>query len=401
MKGTCIDPWQHVGGTKSCTIYLVPNDNEIARVAYYFVKKGWNIYDKKVKWPKNTDSNRSFRIPMAISYARVKEKFHTTKTPNQWEKEYRQQGISSKNVKRSKDLYDVALKDVGKNEVPSNFVCYLCYNKNYQDGVVWDLKPGTSIKLTKTGKHDLALEAYEDFSGIKYTLYASDKETEIDVFELNKKGTATIKNVPAGTYYAKETKTNDVYKKNTSWVGPVTITDKMIKNKTTAQLTDEDEEVYGTGKIIKKEANGQPMATGDKFTFTLTHQENPSIKYTLTLTGNGSDETEASKELPIGTYEVRETKVQSADGSQYINVTKEDTITIKADETTSINWINKWGSPQRIAVIKETSDDSPLNGFKFKVTGKIDGVKLTSEQALATAAPNLTLTYPDLYDVSA
>lgn len=203
MKGVCADPWQHTGDA-TATVYEVPNTHDMARLAYYYTLKGWDPANSNATLG-NNNSSRSLRMSQAMSYARVKTGFHTSKSISQWRSELKSQSISNTNLNVNISLYNTALSAVPAGSVPDNFVVYLCVSSSKQDGLLYKLVPpgNVTLKKTSTDSSYATLPGYNNFSGIKYDLYKSDKSTKVGTFTVNANGTSnTITGLAPGTYYA-------------------------------------------------------------------------------------------------------------------------------------------------------------------------------------------------------
>ena len=394
-KGVCADPWQHCASNLTGTLYHIPNDHPMARLAYYYYKKDWSLTNTSASWPSGTSSTRTMRMSHAMSYARVKNDFHTSKTVNNWKSELKSQGVSNTNINYAIKLYNTAMDAIGKNDVPEAFDVYLLYHSGKQDGVVWKMRDTFKADMKKSGTLKWAndIDAYANFANITYELYKSDKSTKVGTFTVKKNGTSnTISGLVVGeNYYIKETVTNDYYQKSTSWIGPKTGT----KGKTVTFSAVDDEKKTSI-KIIKKEENGNPIPDGAQFKFHFVHNDDSSYKYDLTVTGNGSDTASGTLEnIPAGKYTITETSMPE----EFEDATGSTTVTAKINETVSFTWINQLKTPPTgLRIIKTTTDGGSLSGFKFKVTGvlKNEGT-IDKTEILNTVNPSVTFNNPDQY----
>lgn len=132
-----------------------------------------------------------------------------------------------------------------------------------------------NLSLTKSASE------YEDIltndytcEGIEYDVYKSDKTTKVGTLVCDETGaTNTITKdlsgatLTAGTYYAKETKTNSYFKLNEEWVGPITLT----SSNNSGIFEAFDEPIFAPFRLQKKldeEGNTEKSLEGFKFTLT-------------------------------------------------------------------------------------------------------------------------------------
>lgn len=238
------------------------------------------------------------------------------------------------------------------------------------------------LRLVKGSTDSNSIKAGYGFQGIIYGLYASQSESSRLLAELplDAEGSSpVVADIPVGTRYLKEIKTNDFYQLSDKWY-PVNISAGA-----TAVLgseTVQDEPVDGTLEIVKKITNGEKSE--DTFLFDLISTENSEIAYRdIKVKGDG---TPVTVKALAGTYILRET-----DSGDYADETGEQKVTVKEGETIRVERVNRMAKPGTLQVNKYIDDGGTRAGFRFRVTGQLynQGI-LTAAQLLEAADPRVS-----------
>lgn len=282
------------------------------------------------------------------------------------------------------------LETAKKKAVPSGFECYLCKptGSSKQDFIVWRYPSGKLEVVKKSGNTSISNNGTYTLAGITIKVYSDSAcKTCVKTLTTKKNGKTGGKfSLKAGTYYVKETSvpavtgykaTTKVYKIKVpaNGSGKVTVTNQPDVGSITVQKVTEGEGGDVSG-----------------FTFAIT---NTSTKKSYTVTTNGAGTAKVSS-LPFGKYTITEklTKQQIADG--YTDETGTQTRTIAKNSTpnVTVTYKNRHTPPTPALVIsKETDDDGPVAGFKFKISYHLsDNRTLTEEDLIAEASPQVGLT---------
>lgn len=264
------------------------------------------------------------------------------------------------------------VNEAKKLKVPNEFEAYIgTHGKSYQDVLLYrmGITPGYG-KLIKgsTNKNSLKLSNYS-FKGIEYTIYLKNKKTKVGKFTLNAKGVSDTFKANPGIYYVKESKTGKSNYKVDSKFHKLVIK----KNKTTT-LNVLDAPDTGDFKLKKELKEG---SDGDLagFEFKLTNLKNGKVTYTGKTDKNGNIDI---KGILLGKYKVTE-KYRAG----YISETKPQIVSIEKNKATSIKWVNKKEKEQlKLKIVKTTNDDGVVEGFTFKVEGKLKNSKELTEKTL-------------------
>lgn len=127
-----------------------------------------------------------------------------------------------------------------------------------------------NLSLTKSAStYDDILTNDYTCEGIEYDVYKNDKETRVGTLTCTETGTTNIlTGLSAGTYYAKESKTNSCFILNEEWVGPVTLT----QTNNSGAFEAEDEPNFIPFSLQKKlDVSGDTEKSLEGFQFTLTY----------------------------------------------------------------------------------------------------------------------------------
>lgn len=381
-KGYCASPGVPAKSSGTAEVSLVNNEN-VRRVAYYI--------DKTKLYGSSADAYGVCEARIGqwlLAYAR----FANQKGGSRASARKRigndtfmtDTGKEDKILALIEKMYDSAIKSAIPKTLKLELVFLNEADSGHQDYMAWRITAGGKITLKKKSSNATigSLSGYNNFSGVSYKVYESDKKTVVGTLTAKSNGTTNTIALAPGTYYAKEATTNAYYKLNTAW-----IKFEVKPNKTTT-VNDTDDWESGTAEIVKQEANGGTLERGDKFVFQLVNSQNSSLKYTVTLTGNGSSSVTGSVSVPAGTYRVTETSCPD----EYINVTGSGTVKVPVKGKGTITWKNeKTPDHGNIKVRKVTEDGGPLNGFKFRVTGMLyNNGEITANKVLETITPNIT-----------
>lgn len=235
------------------------------------------------------------------------------------------------------------------------------------------------VSLIKGSTDINSIGAGYDFDGIEYGVFASKStsSTRLATLTLNSSGVSNVSgDIPVGTRYVKELKTNEYYKLSDTWYSVT------VKAGTTVTLPDTvvmDEPISGTLTIVKKITGGE--ATDQVFKFDLINKTNSSIAYRgIEVVGNG---TPVTLDVLAGDYVLRET-----DSGDYLDETGDQDITVRQNETVEVERTNRISRSGSLQVRKTTDDSGPKAGFRFKVTGTLQNEgTLTAEDFLREVDP--------------
>lgn len=298
-------------GTATST--RVANNTELARVAYYVSGvKTWHsnpdATNPSIKRNGSALMNRE-AIHYLLAYTRVANKYKTDYNLATFKAGVTQNyQLGSSGYKQLVNTYKAALNAVSKNDVPNSFrIYYLKAGTAGQDFFVFKYTPPGSVAVNKTSTDSsyTTLPGYNSFDGITYGVYKSDKSTKLGTLTVNSNGSSNAVGGldPETTYYIKEETSNAYYGLDPNWHA---VTAKSNKTNT---VTLADPPNDGYAQVIKKEARGNDIEPGENFTFRLTHVNNSSMVYPLTVTGNGTATASGTIQVPAGTYNVVETSM--------------------------------------------------------------------------------------------
>ncbi|PGM76352.1 hypothetical protein CN957_23545 [Bacillus cereus] len=201
-----------------------------------------------------------------------------------------------------------------------------------------------NIEINKTGDNKKPL------SGVEFGVYdLTDKE--ITKVITDKDGKASVKDLPYGSYYFKETKTVEGYVINTE---KTTFTVK--ENNKTQKFNVVNKLIKGNIEIHKVGDNKQPL---EGVEFTIYDEKGNALKEVIT-DKNGIAK---SGDLPYGSYHFKETKAKTG---YVINKQKFDFDIKTNGQTLKFDVTNKLikGS---IEITKVNEENQPLQGVEFTV----------------------------------
>lgn len=255
-----------------------------------------------------------------------------------------------------------------------------------------DVPQKGKLRIIKGSTDSNSIKAGYDFEGIAYGLYAAQSEDSRLLAELTldkEGGSPVLADIPVGTRYVKEIRTNNYYQLSQAWY-PVHIS----AGETAVLPADrvQDEPVSGELQILKRITSGEPC--DDEFVFDLISTENSEIAYrNIRVRGDGKPVT--VKAL-AGTYTLRET-----DSGDYADETGEQKVTVKEGETIRVERVNRMAGPGTLQINKYTDDGGSRAGFRFRVTGELynQGI-LTGARLLEAAGPQVSCVEEGRYDFS-
>ena len=171
-------------------------------------------------------------------------------------------------------------------------------------------------------------------SGAEFTVYNSDKATVYGKLAETSKGTYQFDEIPAGTYYLKETKAPKYYNiDNTFYQFTISDAGKVVDVSINGNDKFPNAPQKGSIKIVKKSADG--VLSGWQFRVTGTAKTGQSYDQTFTTDAKG---TITISNLRIGDYKVIEVKTGKTVG--YITPANQ-TIEVKSNATTTATFENK------------------------------------------------------------
>ena len=254
------------------------------------------------------------------------------------------------------------------------------------------------IKVQKHSTNASWEKAPYTFAGIQYTIYDSNKSTAMRTVTLNAAGTSETVEMPPGTYYVKETKTNGWYKANTAWYGPYnvagggTITVPAKDDPNTGNFSSHKYVLPTEGSTIPDET-----AYLRNIKLTLRSNSNQISPVTINvgesinaLTGQksrlGADDAFAFNNLPFGTYTLTEDATSLTTASNAVTTTRGHfvsgqsmnniTVNVTANGTTMTyggqqvsELVNYWDTDARLDldVTKTMVDGSDPEGWHFEL----------------------------------
>lgn len=255
---------------------------------------------------------------------------------------------------------------------------YLLTANSYQD---LETNINTKLKLN-TGKIIINKKDDETKQGIKDTvfdIYNSEKQS-IGTYMTDENGKIEIPNLYQGSYYAKETKSNENYilkKENEYSIN--------VEYNKTSTIDIENEHKKGNLEIIKVDKENNSIALGN-VGFELYNEETGKLVGTYYTDANGKIEI---KDLRTGNYKLKEIST-----NEWYNLAEEQNLQIKWDETTETKVEDelKKGQIKVIKVDKENHEikipnvvfevqDSNGNVLE-KITTNENGEALTSKYPL-------------------
>lgn len=342
------------GGAKSAhsgkaTAKLLSRTDKRFYLAYY--------YGYVKKW---TSGSKGCDLARAFNYATYGNAYHQS-------------------ASRSKEMINTAKEYCKKNGVPDNFVAYNCDPTNgSQEFIAWYYGANGTVRLVKKSSDTNAIKTGSyTFKDIKYRVYESKSTsgTVVGTLTLNASGISnTLKLAPDGMnakkYYIREYSTNDCYELSSTWYTA------EIKPGGEVTITAKDMPKYGTLSFTKAlTSNSAADSTVQGFTFTLTNTNNSSLKYRATSDANGKV---SFTKIPIGKYTLTENLSASQASQNYVTVTGNKTVTIKAGSNTLGTSENTYVNERiidkpRLLIQKITDDGGSVADWEFTVTNTETG----------------------------
>lgn len=255
---------------------------------------------------------------------------------------------------------------------------YLLTANSYQD---LETNINTKLKLN-TGKIIINKKDDETKQGIKDTVFEiyNSENQSIGTYTTDENGKIEIPNLYQGSYYAKETKSNENYilkKENEYSIN--------VEYNKTSTIDIENEHKKGNLEIIKVDKENNSIALGN-VGFELYNEETGKLVGTYYTDANGKIEI---KDLRTGNYKLKEIST-----NEWYNLAEEQNLQIKWDETTETKVEDelKKGQIKVIKVDKENHEikipnvvfevqDSNGNVLE-KITTNENGEALTSKYPL-------------------
>ena len=256
---------------------------------------------------------------------------------------------------------------------------YLLTANSYQD---LETNINTKLKLN-TGKIIINKKDDETKQGIKDTVFEiyNSENQSIGTYMTDENGKIEIPNLYQGSYYAKETKSNENYilkKENEYSIN--------VEYNKTSTIDIENEHKKGNLEIIKVDKENNSIALGN-VGFELYNEETGKLVGTYYTDANGKIEI---KDLRTGNYKLKEIST-----NEWYNLAEEQNLQIKWDETTETKVEDelKKGQIKVIKVDKENHEikipnvvfevqDSNGNVLE-KITTNENGEALTSKYPLS------------------
>lgn len=356
MTGLCAQAGAYCTYSGKATLSRMKNTHDAVCCAYYYgYKKGW------------TSGSNGHKLARLLSYCMGN-------------------GTSGEfSTSTMKSL----LKTAKKTTVPDGFECYLCKPKgaSKQIFIVWRYPSGKLTVTKKSSDTSVSNNGTYTLDGMTIKIY-SDAACKncVKTLKTTKNGkTGGAFSLKAGTYYVKETAVPAV----TGY----TLNSKVYKIKVpangSAKVTVSNKP--DTGSITVEKITEGEGGTTEGFQFVIT---NTKTKKSYSVTTDGSGKAEVSN-LPFGKYTIVEklTKEQLAAG--YTDKTGKQTRTIAKDSSpnVTVTYKNRIDPPRPDLIIyKETDDDGPVSGFKFKIEYELaNSRELTEETLVSAVAPHVSM----------
>ena len=195
---------------------------------------------------------------------------------------------------------------------------YLLTANSYQD---LETNINTKLKLN-TGKIIINKKDDETKQGIKDTVFEiyNSENQSIGTYTTDENGKIEISNLYQGSYYAKETKSNENYILNQENDYSIN-----VEYNKTSTIDIENEHKKGNLEIIKVDKENNSIALGN-VGFELYNEETGKIVGTYYTDANGKIEI---KNLRTGNYKLKEIST-----NEWYNLAEDQELQIKWDETT-------------------------------------------------------------------
>lgn len=353
-EGLCAKAHYHsITGKHSYTMHDSANyckDNIMAKLCYHYGHvKGW------------TGGTNGAKLARCLSYVST------------------QSGAKDKG--KAFNFKEKTLKEMvetaKKVKVPEGFACWFVIptgDTSRQAAVIWKYTPPGSLTLVKSS----AVTGYQKSrAGCEYTVYKSDKKTTVGKLTCKADGSTGTLSLPPGTYYVKETKTNANYLLNSQWYTAKVTSKKTVKVK----ASDSAQGSFSLEKAFTPDSDDGYTLEG--FRFTLQSTADSKLRYTGTTDAAGKL---SIAKLKAGTYTVTEELTEAQQEAGYGNESKQgQKITIENGKTTQITWKNSYVKSNQLVIAKTTDDGSPVDGFRFDITGDLTGRPLTADTFLSYA----------------
>ena len=228
-------------------------------------------------------------------------------------------------------------------------------NKDLTEDPIMNKLMKGSLKVIKTdGENEVLLE------GVEFEVTNADKQV-IGTYTTDANGEFTVKDLPIGTYYVKETKAKTGYKTLSD-----TVAVSIVKGNLDQVVNITNDRMKGSVKVIK--TDGETKMTLEGVEFELRDANNDVIG-TYTTDENGEIYVD---NLELGTYFVQETK--SLEGYVLNEETQE--VTLSPEQLNALVEVENDQMKGSIKVIKTDGDtEVTLEGVEFELTypdGKVE-----------------------------
>lgn len=228
-------------------------------------------------------------------------------------------------------------------------------NKDLTEDPIMNKLMKGSLKVIKTdGENEVLLE------GVEFEVTNADKQV-IGTYTTDANGEFTVKDLPIGTYYVKETKAKTGYKTLSDIVAV-----SIVKGNLDQVVNITNDRMKGSVKVIK--TDGETKMTLEGVEFELRDANNDVIG-TYTTDENGEIYVD---NLELGTYFVQETK--SLEGYVLNEETQE--VTLSPEQLNALVEVENDQMKGSIKVIKTDGDtEVTLEGVEFELTypdGKVE-----------------------------